>query len=213
MAFFDMFNKKTAGQARKAAPAGMRATPAGAPAADCYSYKGSVSNYFGELLRNCFPDCQIQKDVVLGSKAAVTPSAAPSSWTCSCGACNTGKFCPECGSPRPVSVEWTCSCGNLNKGKFCPECGSPRPDAQAAAQRPVPVSAAGSECVPITYLVSRNGQPMVAIIICPKHGYNTKAIRNTIAACQAQGITAQTYYKEFRNEASYVCGRVAKALR
>lgn len=50
----------------------------------------------------------------------------PASWTCACGNLNTGKFCSECGSPRP-SEEWICSCGNVNKGKFCSECGKPRP--------------------------------------------------------------------------------------
>ncbi|MCQ2495908.1 MAG: SPFH domain-containing protein [Lachnospiraceae bacterium] len=56
-----------------------------------------------------------------------TPKPAPAaSWTCSCGAVNTGKFCMECGSPKPVSDEWTCSCGTVNKGKFCMNCGSPR---------------------------------------------------------------------------------------
>ena len=53
--------------------------------------------------------------------------AASDAWTCSCGAANTGKFCSECGSPKPASSEWTCSCGTVNKGKFCPECGSPKP--------------------------------------------------------------------------------------
>ena len=38
------------------------------------------------------------------------------------------KFCPECGSPRPVvQDQWTCSCGTVNKGKFCQECGKSRP--------------------------------------------------------------------------------------
>lgn len=53
--------------------------------------------------------------------------AASDAWTCSCGAANTGKFCSECGSPKPASSEWTCSCGTVNKGKFCSECGSPKP--------------------------------------------------------------------------------------
>ena len=53
--------------------------------------------------------------------------AASDAWTCSCGAANTGKFCSECGSPKPASAEWTCSCGTVNKGKFCSECGSPKP--------------------------------------------------------------------------------------
>lgn len=59
-----------------------------------------------------------------------TQTALPASsdtWTCSCGAANTGKFCSECGSPKPASAEWTCSCGTVNKGKFCSECGSPKP--------------------------------------------------------------------------------------
>ncbi len=53
--------------------------------------------------------------------------AASDAWTCSCGTANTGKFCSECGSPKPASSEWTCSCGTVNKGKFCSECGSPKP--------------------------------------------------------------------------------------
>ena len=57
-----------------------------------------------------------------------TPVAG--SWQCSCGATVTGKFCPECGKPRPATAEgWTCSCGAVNKGKFCSECGKPRPTA------------------------------------------------------------------------------------
>ena len=47
-------------------------------------------------------------------------------WTCSCGHKNTGKFCEECGEPKPVSRDWTCSCGKVNTGKFCEDCGAPR---------------------------------------------------------------------------------------
>ena len=53
---------------------------------------------------------------------------ASGSWKCSCGAENTGKFCAECGKPKPVSSgSWKCSCGAENTGKFCAECGSPKP--------------------------------------------------------------------------------------
>ena len=53
--------------------------------------------------------------------------AAPSGWVCSCGATATGKFCPECGKPKPAADGWTCSCGAVNKGKFCAECGAKKP--------------------------------------------------------------------------------------
>ena len=54
------------------------------------------------------------------------PKPVANTWTCSCGSVNNGKFCAECGKPNPVSDEWTCSCGSVNKGKFCANCGKPR---------------------------------------------------------------------------------------
>lgn len=58
--------------------------------------------------------------------AMPAPAAAPAAvWTCSCGAENRGKFCTECGSPRPA--DWVCTCGAHNQGNFCTECGRKRP--------------------------------------------------------------------------------------
>ena len=57
---------------------------------------------------------------------AAPQAVAQGPWTCACGATNTGKFCSECGSPRPAA-EWRCTCGTVNKGKFCSECGAKRP--------------------------------------------------------------------------------------
>lgn len=51
-------------------------------------------------------------------------------WTCKCGTVNQGKFCLECGKPKPAEGEWICSCGTVNTGKFCSECGSPRPQGE-----------------------------------------------------------------------------------
>jgi membrane protease subunit (stomatin/prohibitin family) len=59
---------------------------------------------------------------------AAAPAAA--GWTCSCGqGGNQGKFCANCGSPKPADPgSWTCSCGQAgNTGKFCANCGSPKP--------------------------------------------------------------------------------------
>ena len=50
-------------------------------------------------------------------------------WKCSCGTVVAGKFCPECGSPKPVDSDgWTCSCGTVNKGRFCQNCGAKKPE-------------------------------------------------------------------------------------
>ncbi len=49
-------------------------------------------------------------------------------WTCSCGKRdNTGRFCQDCGAPKPAEAGWTCSCGTVNQGKFCTNCGSRKP--------------------------------------------------------------------------------------
>lgn len=59
--------------------------------------------------------------------AAPAPAPAADGWTCACGAHNTsGKFCAECGTPKPADG-WVCACGSVNKGKFCPECGAKKP--------------------------------------------------------------------------------------
>lgn len=56
------------------------------------------------------------------------PQQADGSWTCGCGAVNAGKFCSECGTPKPEAPKKR-FCGNcgaqLTEGqKFCPECGT-----------------------------------------------------------------------------------------
>ena len=60
----------------------------------------------------------------LTQTAPVSPAAT--GWNCGCGAVNTGNFCQNCGSPRPVPNQWTCSCGTVNTGNFCQNCGSRR---------------------------------------------------------------------------------------
>lgn len=68
-------------------------------------------------------------------QAAQPAPAAPAGWTCSCGAVNKGKFCPECGAKKPAGVpQYKCDkCGwepekGVKPPKFCPECGDPFDD-------------------------------------------------------------------------------------
>lgn len=63
------------------------------------------------------------------SECAKPKPAPQGAWKCECGAENTGKFCTECGKPKPQADGWTCECGAVNKGKFCTECGKPNPAA------------------------------------------------------------------------------------
>jgi len=56
-----------------------------------------------------------------------TPRPEPAAgWACACGVTNAGRFCQECGTPRPESNDWTCNCGTANTGRFCQQCGTPR---------------------------------------------------------------------------------------
>ena len=76
---------------------------------------------------------QAQTLYQMGAQSAPQPAPAAQGWRCACGhEGNTGKFCSECGQPRPQEG-WICRCGTRNTGKFCTECGQPRPAARCAA--------------------------------------------------------------------------------
>ena len=101
---------------------------------------GSMMGFMGMNMAQNAGGMNAQNLFNMGQQQAPTPTPPPTptpapvataaGWTCSaCGiAGNTGKFCNECGAPKPVpSVGWNCSCGAVNKGKFCAECGSKKP--------------------------------------------------------------------------------------
>ena len=89
---------------------------------------GMAMNAGGGFVGAASASNQAQMERDAAAKAAATPAGG---WTCACGQVNTGKFCSECGSPKPAPAgSWTCACGATCTGKFCPDCGSPRPAAE-----------------------------------------------------------------------------------
>ena len=87
----------------------------------------AAGGFMGSASQMNYQQMQMQQQAA-PAQAAPSAAAAAGVWTCSCGEQNTGKFCSECGNPKPVSDTWTCECGAVNKGKFCPECGKKRPE-------------------------------------------------------------------------------------
>ena len=114
------------------------------------SSSGAIGNALGDMiglgvsLGTMGSVAKMTKDMInpiMGQVADIgnqpTQTVAPqtnlvSAWNCSCGkSCITTKFCPECGSPKPVAVEnglWNCTCGQTGIGSnFCPNCGARKP--------------------------------------------------------------------------------------
>ena len=90
----------------------------------------NAAQLFGQASQAQQAPAQAQPAAAAGGVAAGTGSAAAgAAWTCSCGAQNTGKFCGNCGSPKPEAAgPWFCTnCGTQNTGNFCSGCGSKRP--------------------------------------------------------------------------------------
>lgn len=94
---------------------------------------GMAMNAGGANAQNLFAmgQQQTQQSQQQQMQQSQHPQSQPQAegWICSCGASATGKFCPECGSPKPAGQGgWICSCGTMNKGKFCQNCGTKKPE-------------------------------------------------------------------------------------
>ncbi len=116
------------GYVQGAVAEGMRAAGSNANgAATAYMGMGMAMNTTGNFM-GAASAANAQQMQMQREREAAAAAAAADSWTCACGATNTGKFCSECGNkkPEPASA-WTCACGTSNTGRFCSECGTPKP--------------------------------------------------------------------------------------
>ncbi len=114
----------------------MKAAAANTSAGPMMAFAGmNMANQAGGMNAQALYGMGQQQAMQQAQAAPQAPAAQPSQagaadgWTCSCGKTgNKGKFCAECGSPKPEPAQgWTCSCGHVNQGKFCQECGAKKP--------------------------------------------------------------------------------------
>ena len=93
---------------------------------------GATQGFMGTASQTNMQQMQMQQQQQQQMQPqAAAPAAA--GWTCA--ACghqgNAGKFCANCGKPKPepqAGGSWTCpDCNTTNSGKFCANCGKPKP--------------------------------------------------------------------------------------
>jgi len=110
------------GDAMKMAASNTAAGPAMA-----FMGMGMAGQAGGVNAQNLFQMGQQQQQMQQQAAQHAAPAPAAGAWKCACGAENTGKFCMECGKPKPEEA-WKCpQCGTENRGKFCSECGAKKP--------------------------------------------------------------------------------------
>ena len=83
---------------------------------------------------------------------------------------------------------------------------------QYRVMRDVPMVSPGEEGLPVSFLLLQGDRPALAILLCSKNEYRYNRVTNPMRACTRQRIPCQRYYREFRNDAAYVCDRVYRAV-
>lgn len=73
-------------------------------------------------------------------------------------------------------------------------------------------SLAHPSCLPISYLLRKDGVPALAVLVMKKNQYRAMIARGTYQVLDAQRIPYIRFYTDMENEASYVINRVKENL-
>lgn len=65
---------------------------------------------------------------------------------------------------------------------------------------------------PVVFTLSREGTPVLVVILCHGQEYRRACIRQTADHYQSLGIPVQRYYTNFRNKSTYVVDRIKSVL-
>ena len=68
------------------------------------------------------------------------------------------------------------------------------------------------KCHPIDFLFSKNGVPVLAVVLTTQNQYRSMPFRGTEAVCDANDVSYMRFFIEMRNERNYVRERVAEEL-
>ncbi len=90
---------------------------------------------------------------------------------------------------------WRCECGAVNQGRFCQNCGRPKPAAETAVKKPVIESAGGETAVKGSVIESAGGETAVKGSVIESAGGETavkeSAIESAVGNEEERSLTAQ----------------------
>lgn len=73
-------------------------------------------------------------------------------------------------------------------------------------------ASAHPRCYPISYMFSKNGQPVLAVLIMNKNQYRSMIARGTYKVLDNKGIKYIRFYKGMENKQNYVLNRIRENL-
>ena len=73
-------------------------------------------------------------------------------------------------------------------------------------------ASAHPKCYPVTFLIKKDGGPVLAVMIMKMNQMNAMIARGTYSILEEQGIKYVRFFREMKNERFYVMNRVQQNL-